>query len=164
MLSQHVEKATSCCGALYHRFSCSTFLIKCMPQEVLHTCALHLEAAPHGQEADSALSWHGAVSHFHRYTCVGADCHAQASEFLLRIITAGVLQQCLCLCGLVTLLTQQPLASHWHYIRPAVAHQLCLFRSQGPLPFKGIVTSFWFPVQAIRPLDPPAVPLAPAKG
>jgi hypothetical protein len=133
-----VEKATGCCGVLYHRFSCITFSIKCMPQEVLHTCALHLEAAPHGQEADSALSWHGAVSHFHRYTCVGADCHAQASEFLLRIITAGVLQQCLCLCGLVTLLTQQLLAFPPALYKACCANQLCLFDHKAPCRLKAL--------------------------
>jgi hypothetical protein len=50
---------------------------------------------------------------------VCAECLAQFSNSLLRIFTADVLQQCLCLCGVVTLLTQHLLTFPLHYIRPA---------------------------------------------
>jgi hypothetical protein len=87
--------------------------IICMLQRgAAHLCT-PLGSCESAKDAELALSWHGTVTHFHIYTCVCVECHAQASEFLLRMITAVVLQQCLCLSRVVTLLTQQVLAFRW---------------------------------------------------
>jgi hypothetical protein len=48
MLSQHVERAGRCCRAPYYVLLYVMNAPKCMPQEVLHVCAIpewHLEAA-----------------------------------------------------------------------------------------------------------------------
>jgi hypothetical protein len=57
------------------------------------------------------LSWHGDCESLSPALRVCAAPPAQLSELLLRIFTADVLQQRLCLCGVVTLLTQHLLTS-----------------------------------------------------
>ena len=50
LLSQHVEKVTLCCRVPHHVFLFVLCAIRCMPQGVLHICALQLEADAHGRK------------------------------------------------------------------------------------------------------------------
>jgi hypothetical protein len=75
----------------------------------------------------------GTVSH-----CTTCLCRApaQLSELLLRIFTTDVLQQRLCLCGVVTLLTQHLLTSPCALYKACRAIQLCTSFHEGPLSLK----------------------------